>query len=88
MSSLLEEYQKLKQQLLSGTREPWRPSTTKTVDKHFNARVTTEMLMNDLYLSDSDTSISSNETTRLDELSLTPQFNNNQPVHVYNAFKN
>ena len=45
ISSLLEEYQTLKQQLLSGTREPWQPSITKTVDKHFNARVTTEMLI-------------------------------------------
>ena len=88
MSTLLEEYKILQQQLLSETREPaWQPLTTKTLDEH-NAKVTTETLMKDLYLSDSDTSISSNETVCLDELSLTPQLKNNEPVHIYNAFKN
>ena len=68
MSSLLEEYQQLKQELFLETREPWQPLTTKTVDEHFKSRITTEMLMNVLYLSHSDTSISSNETICLDEL--------------------
>ena len=45
----------------------WTPLTTRTIDKHFNTSVTQELLMDDLLLSESDTSISSPDTVCLDE---------------------
>ena len=64
----------------------WTPLTTRTIDKHFNTSVTQELLMDDLLLSESDTSISSTDTVCLDEPK--EQNMNFLPAHVYNAFKN
>lgn len=61
----------------------WLPFTVKEIDRIFKTKVTTDMLMEDLYLSSSDTSISSGSTDCQDEDNINKTVT---AVQVYNVF--
>ena len=82
MDTLLTTYKQIVQEL-KHRQKIWAPRSTSDIDDHFKTKVTTEMLSEDLELSSSETSISSDDTICQDE------HNNEETtigVRVYNAF--
>ena len=82
MDTLLTTYKQIVREL-KYRQKILAPRSTSNIDDHFKTNITTEMLSEDLELSSSETSISSDDTICQDE------HNNEETtigVRVYNAF--
>lgn len=83
MDYLLKTYKQITWELQYG-HKIWTQRSTNDIDDHFKTKVTTEMLMDDLELSSSETSITSSDTDCQDEHQTEETI---KGVHVYNTFK-
>ena len=85
LQDLISSYQSIVRELKKNS-PIWGQHATREIDEQFQTKVTDEMLLEDLALSDSNTSICSQDTICQDEIDF--DFTPINNVRVYNAFQN
>ena len=85
LQDLISSYQSIVRELKKNS-PIWGQHTTREIDEQFQTKVTDEMLLEDLALLDSITSICSQDTICQDEIDV--EFTPINKVRVYNAFQN